>query len=414
MRTQITLFIFLLVTSIGISQSSISFYDNGFEKVLEIAKEQKKDIFLDTYAPWCAPCKKMDKVFRNNQVAEYYNANFINVKINVDRPDGKEIATTYDIAFLPTMLIMDYNGNVKYRLDGLQSPKELLKIGDFAVNPQNYKVEENITYATEEKPISSVQKDVEIDNIKEEKILYVLGDNSSENPDFLYHEAFFRIQQMDGSSQKIAKKYLATQDDWSSEKNMKFVISFLNSTDSQLFEYYVSNKFAFEELISAKEYRKTLEILINRTLYRQIPRPSFDRVKYLFGLLYPRKFERYAYEYMLERLEEEEKYDAFVDMGEEYLEILIKQDADLLLKLGKYKCLNSPNGELKECIYRVEQSIKITSRPTVDQFFTLAQLYLKADKKKKAIECAEQAKFLAIGEEAKNEIIIFLKKIEES
>lgn len=404
----------LFISSSLFSQNNIDFIVNQFDKALEEAKNTDKDIFIDTYAPWCVPCKKMDKVFKNKKLASYYNEHFINVKIDVDRLDGKEIASKYDIVFLPTMLIVDKNGYVKLRIDGLKNAQELLNLGDFAVNPQNYKTATPAPSVPNTSSQKNTSQTITPEDIKEEKILYVLDGSSPDNPDFLYHEAFFRIQQMDGSSQKIAEKYLATQDDWSTEKNMKFIVSFVNSTDSEMFDYYVSNKAQFEKMMASSEYRKTLEILINRTLYRRIPRPDFKKVEYLYGLLFPRKSSKYAYQYMLQRLEEEEKYEAFVDLGEAYMESLIKQDAELLFKLGKYKCLNANEKELKECIYRVEQSVILTPEPSAEQYFTLAQLYSMSKKDKKALENAEQAMNIVQDDELlKSQISDLIEKLEQ-
>ncbi len=421
-------FLLLVFCSSIFSQSSIVFIDNDFEVALKRAKDEGKDIFIDTYAPWCGPCKKMDVVFRDAKLANFFNSNFINVKINVDKLEGKEVATRYDIVFLPTMLFVNPDGYVKHRVDGLVNPKELLNIGDVVVNPQNYVIHQStetkttetddelsglgvVDQLTQNGNIST--EDIESD--EGEKILYILNAKAgSSNPEYLYHEAYFRIQQMDGSHHKIASQYLETQEDWSTEKNMRFIYSFLNKVDSDAFEYFVEEKASFEKMFGAEEYRKTLEILINKALYRQFPRPDITAVRGLFDLIYPRKSERYTYHYMLERYEAEENYEAFVNLGEEYLESLIKQDPSLLHKLGKYKCINADKKVLKECVYRVEQSIKLTEHPSPDQYFTLAQLYHKSNKKKKAIEFAKQAKDLSDEEnELKIEIIDFLLEIQE-
>ena len=394
MRTLCFIFLAVFVFELE-AQSGVSFHDNKFELALELAKEQGKDVFVDTYAPWCVPCKKMDKVFSNSKVGRYYNDNFINVKVNVDALKGKAIASKYNIVFLPTMLIIDSNGNVKHRIDGVHSAKELLQIGEFAVNPQNYKAVQSFPIEREVTDIGE-SNSLEVSDIQEEKILFVLDDpKMKDNPEYLYHEAFFRLKEMDGSHKKIAQKYLDTQDDWSSETNRSFIVNFMDNANSEMFNYFASERDSFEVLMGAQEYRKTLEILINANLYRQIPRPNFERVNYLFGLLYPRKAEKYSYNYMLQRLEDEERYAEFVSLGETFLATQIKQDADLLHKLGKYECLDADKFELKECIYRVEQSIKLSPEPQSDQFFTLAKLYQRSDKKKKALEFAEQAKAIS-------------------
>lgn len=390
----------LMIGWVSSDAQSIAFYEDNFDQVLEIAKREGKDIFLDTYAPWCGPCKKMDIVFRDRELASFYNDHFINIKINVDREKGKNIAARYGIAFLPTMLIMDANGNVKQRIDGMKNSEELLQIGAFALNPtpapQRTEVASSkIEREDAEKEASTESEVVTTSDIKAEpgeKILFVLDGNDLEsNPEYLYHESYYRIQKMDGSHTELAEKYLKTQEDWSTEKNMRFIHNFIYNVNTDMFDYYVAERASFEQLFGAEEYRKNVEIVINKNLYRQIPRPDFDRVKYLYGLLYPRKFEKYAYQYMLKRYEDEEAFDKYVILGEKYIENQIQKSPQVLYKLGKYKCNSTEKKVLKECVYRVEESIKLSDEPRAEQYFTLAQLYLKINKKKKAKEYAEMA-----------------------
>lgn len=406
----------VLLSTINLSaQKAISFLDNAYESAIALAKKEGKDVFVDTYAPWCKPCKKMDRVFRNPNVGELYNDKFINVKINVDRPEGKRIADKFGIAFLPTMLIIDENENVKQRIDGLMSADQLIAIG-VAVSEETPMV----VMETSPKSVTKLSKKVkaEVTPVAEpgEKILFVLDDpKAQENPDYLYHEAFFRFQQMDGSHDSIVRKYLETQEDWSSEKNLQFIINFLDNTQSDLFDYFVQESEKFRKVMGADQYRKTLEIMINDCLYRQIPRPEPERVEELFALLYPRKAEKYTYQYLLQRYEDQDDFESYVTTAEDYLETLIQPDPDLLYKLGKYKCLSANRNELKECIFRVEESIRISNEVHYDQYLTLAKLYHKQDKERKSKDALEKAKSISLGDtEARRRIEAFENKLDRS
>ncbi|GLR17806.1 thioredoxin family protein [Portibacter lacus] len=405
------LFSFLLLCFFGFGQAqqSISFYENAFDEALLVAEKEGKDIFLDTYAPWCKPCKKMEKVFRNKNVAKFYNQHFINVRVNVDLFKGKELAKKYGIVFLPTMLIMDANGNVKQRIDGVMNPDQMLQIGDMVVNNTMKSVVKSKAKSSNAVPANPVAE-------PGEKILFVLDDpKASNNPDYLYHEAFFKLEHMDDAHDSIAMKYLNTQEDWSSEKNMNFIVSFLDKTDSELFDYFLAEKDDFQDLMGAENYRKTLEILINDCLYRQIPRPDPEKVASLFSILYPRKYEKYTYEYLLKRYEEEENYNEYVILGEKYLETLIQPNAELLYKLGKYKCLNADKKELKVCLFRVEESIRLSEHPVYDQYLTVAKMYHSLGKDQKALEYAEKARSLSLGDsESLRFVEMFLENLDKS
>src|SRR5437016_7533889 len=75
----------------GISQvnddsKGVQFEKNlNWQQVLAKAKAENKYIFLDCFATWCGPCKLMDKnVYPNDTVGNYFNQNFISVKVQMD------------------------------------------------------------------------------------------------------------------------------------------------------------------------------------------------------------------------------------------------------------------------------------------------------------------------------------------
>lgn len=104
-------------------------FSTSLKKAKEIAKKENKLLFVDNYATWCGPCKKLDAtVFKDAEVAKYFNENFINVKIDVEKGEGPAIQKQYKINSVPTLLFMDHNGTVKQRAIGFQRKVTLLKI----------------------------------------------------------------------------------------------------------------------------------------------------------------------------------------------------------------------------------------------------------------------------------------------
>ena len=54
--------------------TGISFFKGTFEEALVKAKQENKPLFVDFYAVWCVPCKKMAKtVFTQEAVGKYFN-----------------------------------------------------------------------------------------------------------------------------------------------------------------------------------------------------------------------------------------------------------------------------------------------------------------------------------------------------
>jgi thioredoxin 1 len=96
-----------------LGKTEIIFSAKDFTQVLATAKAKHKKIFVDAYAKWCAPCKELQKTtFKDAKAAAYFNKNFINVSIDVEKGDGIKLAKTWKIEGLPTLLILDQNGDI--------------------------------------------------------------------------------------------------------------------------------------------------------------------------------------------------------------------------------------------------------------------------------------------------------------
>ena len=131
-------FLFLLISTMLFSQDGIKFGKQSFAQTLEQAKKENKLIFLDAFASWCGPCKLLDKnVFPKKEVGDYFNANFLNLHIDMEKGEGIEIAKKYSIYSYPTLLFIDGDGKVVYKAAGYMSPQELISIAKEAVNPEN-------------------------------------------------------------------------------------------------------------------------------------------------------------------------------------------------------------------------------------------------------------------------------------
>ncbi len=111
-------------------EEGIQFTDVAWKEALKKAKAEKKLVFLDAYASWCGPCKMLQKnVFTKKDVGDYFNKQFINVKMDMEKGEGPALSQVYPLEAYPTLLFIDGNGRVVKKVIGYQSPEALLGIG---------------------------------------------------------------------------------------------------------------------------------------------------------------------------------------------------------------------------------------------------------------------------------------------
>ena len=126
----ITPFSFKINDEFTVSKKGIDFYKGTFKEALDKAKTENKYVFVDVYATWCGPCKMLKrKTFKDKEVGDYYNKNFINIAIDGETPEGEEIIAKYKIQGYPTLLIVDASGKLKTKQMGFIEPHILVNFG---------------------------------------------------------------------------------------------------------------------------------------------------------------------------------------------------------------------------------------------------------------------------------------------
>lgn len=104
-------------------------HDVPFDKVLQLAKDSNKMIFMDGYIFHCAPCKELDKkVFPLPVVGDYFNASYICVKYDIDSAEGKKVQQRYKdvITGFPSLLLIDKDGKMIHKIGGYHQPDSLI------------------------------------------------------------------------------------------------------------------------------------------------------------------------------------------------------------------------------------------------------------------------------------------------
>ncbi len=134
----LSLILFLFSSASATAQEEgIEFLPMSLSEAKTFSASTKKLIFIDCYTTWCGPCKWMSaNIFTNDTVADFYNRNFLCLKMDMEKGEGKRIARKYGVSAYPTLLFLDHEGNVQERKVGAsRTVMDYVDLGLLAMNP---------------------------------------------------------------------------------------------------------------------------------------------------------------------------------------------------------------------------------------------------------------------------------------
>jgi thioredoxin 1 len=118
--------------------TQINFINNSWPEALKQATAQNKYIFVDAYATWCGPCKMLQATtFKDPKAAAFYNSNFVNVALDMERGTHPQLAQNWGMRAYPTLIIFNSKGKIVLNTVGYITSKDLLRFGQEALRRKN-------------------------------------------------------------------------------------------------------------------------------------------------------------------------------------------------------------------------------------------------------------------------------------
>ncbi len=214
---------FFAVLATGLRAEGMRFFEGAWEEALAEARRLDRIIFVDAYAVWCGPCKKMAaEVFPDDKVGEFYNKHFVNVKLDAEKGEGLKFREKYPVSAFPTLFYIDYTGEVIQQVKGAQQVDGFIELGRKALS----RVDRSQQYAG----------------------AYENGDRDPELV-FNYMRA---LNQAGKSSLKIANEYLRTQKDLATPFNLRFILEAAVEADSRIFDQLIQHRRQIESIESVQ------------------------------------------------------------------------------------------------------------------------------------------------------------------
>jgi len=125
-----TLSVFLLILPMSII-AQVKFTEVETLEQMKAAQKKASDqmlmLFVDVYATWCGPCKMMDsEVYTDPKVAEYMNANYVNVRLDGESDYGRNYVVEQQLEGYPSMFIFSDAGERVSKIVGFTPASELI------------------------------------------------------------------------------------------------------------------------------------------------------------------------------------------------------------------------------------------------------------------------------------------------
>ncbi|MEL6863981.1 MAG: thioredoxin family protein [Bacteroidota bacterium] len=368
----------------------IDFFHGSWEEALEEAQKQEKVIFVDAYTTWCGPCKRMAKtVFTNDKVGEYYNSNFICMKIDMESQAGGRFMAKYPVAAYPTLYYIDGSGKVLMNIKGAQNVDNFLHLGQSVLS--------------------------QMDNSQQYAEAYEAGDRSPE----LLLKYVKALNKAGKPSLKIANEYLKSQKDLTTEDNLRFIYEATTQADSRVFDLMIKHREAITKLVGKKEVSEKIQSACLRASQKAIKYQSADlheEAKEKMRKHLPKaEAAALAMEADLDYYKSVADSKNYLKACSAYVKKEAKNNAILLHQLAQdiEAGFSDDDKAMKQAEKYAKKAAENGGR--YDYYFTYAYILYKNGKKSDALNMARKS--LKLAEETKGDkrnINILIKKIEES
>ncbi len=359
------LILLLLAFPVALSAQGIEFEHISWPEALEKARKEGKLVFLDAYTTWCGPCKMLaSKTFPDSAVGDLFNRSFVNLKIDMEKGEGVDLALKYGVDVYPTLLFFQPDGMVAHRAAGYFPVAEMIQLGKNALD--------------------STQ------NLRALEMRYRNGDRDRE---LLRQLLGARAVAYDPRTGALADEYLKQEKDLNAPENKQIILRYVNDPLSEGFKFLVHHREAFQPEVTPAEVGTFIDQVFESYLESH-PMLQLGEVQRLYGACYPEQGERLASSYRMTYYRQRSDYDRFAESAVDHYTRYPSDDLDELNEVAWLfaENINDP-AMLEQALTWAKQSIAIGE--TAYNQDTMARVLAKQGKKKSAVKAAQRSIELA-------------------
>jgi len=369
---------FLIILSLNVNAQGIEFFEGTYQEALAKAQTEEKLIFVDAYATWCGPCKRMAKnVFTHPEVGEYYNQAFIALKLDMEKSEGRKFGQEFPVRAYPTLFYINEKGELLKKVVGGKSVEQFLALGQEIAGSYDRSGDLAELYENGDRDFDVVLK-------------YVSALNNANK-----------------SSTKIANDYLREQKELTSNQRAQFLYEAMTSADSRLFTLFIKNRAVIESLVGNEKVEEKIKEACWKTIDTAIEFDSPDllseaKIKMSDHLKTQAKAFGFDadYEYAKSQADLSLLKSAALDVAKNNAKKDPERLHDICNELLNYRGIDSSVSEVSEKIAKMA----VDEEKSANYMFTYSKILLENNKQKKAIKTANKALELSEDEQEFKEI----------
>ncbi len=366
----------------------IEFYHGTWAEAREKAKAEGKLIFVDAYASWCGPCKRMaSSVFTQQKAGAFFNENFINLKIDMEKPENAEFAGKYPVSAYPTLMFLDATGKLVTKDVGAKEVEGLLEFARKALGKNDKSADYEKAYA---------------EGNREPKLLY----------DYIKS-----LNQAGKSSLKVTNDFLNTQPDLSTELHLRIVYEGTVESDSRVYDLLVKHRAQIAPLVGEQNLNGRFENAAKNTVKKAIQFKNetlLNEAKAKLKAAVPERAAAFGYDADMKYYATTQEGKKFLKTAQAYQKNDVKNNAVRLIELVSNLLRAFPKD--KDVLSQAEKwaSTAAENGGIPSYYLTLAEVYKLQGDKAKARATAEKAREIAGDKDVnvKSQVEYFLYKLE--
>ena len=241
-------------------------------------------------------------VISKEEVGSFYNEHFVNLKLDMEKGEGRQFQQKYRVSAFPTLLFLDPEGKVVHKVVGGMDVPNFLKLGKFASSKSNLSAKMDKAYADGER-----------------------------DPAFMAQ--YVQALAKDGKPRlKIVNEYLSSQKKLDSPENLAVILFGLEEVDSKLFDHLVKYRKKIEDQFGTEVVQKQVTKAAKKTVQKGVEFSSkdlIDEAASKYGKFVPKMSKDFAAQSRMTYYASLQAWDEYLSVAKDYAKVSTEHKFEL-------------------------------------------------------------------------------------